>query len=197
MHMIGVNAFFNFGSSQDAKDSTHEIAKRSQGGLGMPDRDYYTKTDDASKKLQRRICRSCDENADAAWRAGGHGSDDAKKIMALETSLAQASRTRVNCATRRRITTKWTQTSCRSSRRIGIGAITSRESACRLRATSTCISPISSRPSDAAFTSTSIDDWKTYLRWHLINAAASELSNDFVNEDFNFNGTDSARRPRK
>src|SRR5205814_8552710 len=39
---------------------------------------------------------------------------------------------------------------------------------------------------NTAFTSTSIDDWKTYLRWHLINAAASALSNDFVNEDFKF-----------
>src|SRR5205823_281062 len=39
---------------------------------------------------------------------------------------------------------------------------------------------------NTAFTSTSIDDWKTYLRWHLINGAAPALSSDFVNEDFNF-----------
>src|SRR5207245_9432400 len=42
---------------------------------------------------------------------------------------------------------------------------------------------------NTAFTSTSIDDWKTYLRWHLINGAASALSSDFVNEDFNFRET--------
>lgn len=51
LHMSGVNAFFNFGSGQDDKDSTREIAQAVQGGLGMPDRDYYTKTDDASKKI--------------------------------------------------------------------------------------------------------------------------------------------------
>src|SRR5205814_2209341 len=42
------------------------------------------------------------------------------------------------------------------------------------------------KAANAAFTATPIDDWKTYLRWHLINAAAADLSNDFVNEDFNF-----------
>src|SRR5437899_10258895 len=52
LHLIGVNAFFNFGSGQDDKDSTREIAQAVQGGLGMPDRDYYTKDDDASKKLR-------------------------------------------------------------------------------------------------------------------------------------------------
>src|SRR6266516_3169044 len=44
------------------------------------------------------------------------------------------------------------------------------------------------KAANAAFTSASIEDWKTYLRWHLINAAAEDLSNDFVNEDFNFSG---------
>src|SRR5205807_8937129 len=42
---------------------------------------------------------------------------------------------------------------------------------------------------NTAFTSTSIDDWKMYLRWHLINATAAELSKDFVNQDFNFKET--------
>src|SRR2546429_3794688 len=40
LHSIGINAFFNFGSGQDAKDSTHDIAQPVQGGLGTPDRDY-------------------------------------------------------------------------------------------------------------------------------------------------------------
>src|SRR5436305_780385 len=43
------------------------------------------------------------------------------------------------------------------------------------------------KAANAMFTKTSIDDWKTYLRWHLIDDAAAELSKDFVNEDFNFN----------
>src|SRR6266853_6627963 len=52
LHTIGVDALFDFSSGQDAKDSAREIAQAVQGGLGMPDRDYYTKTDEASNKLR-------------------------------------------------------------------------------------------------------------------------------------------------
>src|SRR6266571_7156659 len=45
LHTIGVGAFFGFGAGQDAKDSSRDIAQAGQGGLGMPDRDYYTKQD--------------------------------------------------------------------------------------------------------------------------------------------------------
>src|SRR2546423_198567 len=95
LHLNGVNAFFNFGSSQDDKDSTREIAQAVQGGLGMPDRDYYTKDDEASKKLRdayvSHVTKMLTLLGESAEKAGA----DAKKIMALETSLAQASRTRV------------------------------------------------------------------------------------------------------
>src|SRR5256714_6125525 len=95
LHTIGVGAFFNFGSSQDDKDSTREIAQTVQGGLGMPDRDYYTKDDEASKKLRDayvgHVTKMLTLLGESAEKAGA----DAKKIMALETSLAQASRTRV------------------------------------------------------------------------------------------------------
>src|SRR5437867_4074048 len=56
LHSIGINAFFNFGSGQDAKDSTHNIAQAVQGGLGMPDRDYYTKQDaDMKQKREKYV----------------------------------------------------------------------------------------------------------------------------------------------
>src|SRR4029077_9583764 len=52
LHTLGVDALFNFGSGQDDKNSTMVISNAVQGGLGMPDRDYYTKTDEASRKLR-------------------------------------------------------------------------------------------------------------------------------------------------
>ena len=56
LHSIGINAFFNFGAGQDAKDSTRDIAQAVQGGLGMPDRDYYTKQDpDMKEKREKYI----------------------------------------------------------------------------------------------------------------------------------------------
>ena len=54
----GVNALFSFGSEPDAKDSMMEIANTDQGGLGLPDRDYYLKTDEKSVSHAQGLCRS-------------------------------------------------------------------------------------------------------------------------------------------
>src|SRR5581483_3319298 len=52
LHQFGIDVAFGFGSGQDFKDSNSVIAQASQGGLGLPDRDYYTNTDDNSKKIR-------------------------------------------------------------------------------------------------------------------------------------------------
>jgi len=54
---LGAGVLFNFTSTPDAKNSTQMIADADQGGLGLPDRDYYSKTDAKSVKL--RTCRKC------------------------------------------------------------------------------------------------------------------------------------------
>src|ERR1700736_4046359 len=95
LHTIGVNVLFNFGSGQDAKDSAHEIAQAVQGGLGLPDRDYYTKTDEASKKLRDQYVDHVAKMLTLLGEPAATASDDAKKILVLETKLAEASRTRV------------------------------------------------------------------------------------------------------
>jgi predicted metalloendopeptidase len=189
LHMIGVNAFFNFGSGQDDKDSTREIAQAVQGGLGMPDRDYYTKTDEASQKLRNAYVAHVTKMLTLLGEDAAKADADAKRIMALETSLAQASRTRVELRDPQKnynkmtpdqlqqLTPDWKWSDYFSE--IGLtnpGDIDVHQ-------------PDFFKAMNTAFTSTSIDDWKTYLRWHLINAAASALSNDFVNEDFNFKET--------
>jgi predicted metalloendopeptidase len=187
LHMNGVTAFFGFSSSQDDKDSTREIANAVQGGLGMPDRDYYTKTDDASKKLQAAYVAHVTKMLTMLGENQTKATDDAKKIMALETSLAQASRTQVELRDPQKnynkmspndfqkLTPDWKWSDYFNE--IGLtnpGDIDVHQ-------------PDFFKAMNTAFTSTSIDDWKTYLRWHLINATASALSKDFVNEDFNFN----------
>src|SRR5947208_8452705 len=152
----------------------------------MPDRDYYTKDDDASKKLRdayvAHVTKMLTLLGESAEKAGA----DAKKILALETSLAQASRTRVELRDPQKnynkmkpdefqkITPDWNWGDYFKD--IGLtvpGDIDVHQ-------------PDFFKAANTAFTSTSIDDWKTYLRWHLIHGAASALSSDFVNEDFNF-----------
>jgi len=189
LHMSGVNAFFNFGSAQDDKDSTREIAQAVQGGLGMPDRDYYTKDDDASKKLREQYLAHVTKMLTLLGEPQAKAAENAKKIMALETSLAQASRTRVELRDPQKNYNKMTQDELQKLtpdwnwgdyfKEIGLtnpGDIDVHQ-------------PDFFKAMNSAFTSTSLDDWKTYLRWHLINAAASALSSDFVNEDFHFNET--------
>ena len=186
LHMLGVNAFFNFGSSQDDKDSTREIANALQGGLGMPDRDYYTKTDDASKKLQNAYVAHVTKMLNLLGEPATKAGDEAKKILALETSLAQASRTRVELRDPQKNYNKMTQEEFQkltpdwnwADYFTGIGLTNPGDIDVH--------QPDFFKAMNTAFTSTSIDDWKAYLRWHLIRDAASALSNDFVNEDFNF-----------
>ena len=95
LHSIGINAFFNFGSGQDAKDSNHDIAQAVQGGLGMPDRDYYTKQDADMKEKREKYIAHVTKMLTLLGQPPEKAAEDAKKIMALETKLAEASRTRV------------------------------------------------------------------------------------------------------
>ena len=186
LHTIGVDAFFGFGSGQDAKDSTREISQAVQGGLGMPDRDYYTKTDDASKKLRDQYLDHVSKMLTLLGQPKDKAADNARKIMALETSLAQASRTRVELRDPQKNYNKMTQKDFQTLTPDwnwadyfkGINLVEPGDINVQ--------QPEFFKAANAAFTATPLDDWKTYLRWHLINAAAAELSNDFVNEDFNF-----------
>jgi putative endopeptidase len=184
LHTIGVNALFEFGAGQDDKDSTKEIAQAVQGGLGMPDRDYYTKTDDASKKLR-------DQYVDHVTKmltllGDNNAAEEAKRILALETKLAEASRTRVQLRDPIKnynkmpvrqlqdLTPDWNWSNYfKNIELVEPGDINVRQ-------------PEFFKAADAVFKNTSMDDWKAYLRWHLINAAAPELSKDFVDENFNF-----------
>ncbi|MBV9617575.1 MAG: M13 family metallopeptidase, partial [Verrucomicrobia bacterium] len=186
LHMIGVNAFFNFGSGQDDKDSTREIAQAGQGGLGMPDRDYYTKDDDASKKLRDQYVAHVTKMFTLLGEPDEKAADDAKKIMTLETSLAQASRTQVELRDPQKNYNKMTPAEFQKITPDWKWADYFKEIGLTNPSDIDVHQPDFFKAVNMAFTSTSIDDWKTYLRWHLINATASALSNDFVNEDFNF-----------
>src|ERR1700719_5244614 len=93
-HSMGLRAFFGFVSGHDDKDSTKIIAQAYQGGLGLPDRDYYTKEDDASKKLRDQYVDHVAKMLTLAGEPADQAAADAKKILAFETSLAKPARTR-------------------------------------------------------------------------------------------------------
>ena len=92
----GVQVAFQSGSEQDFKDSTQVIAAVAQGGLGLPDRDYYTKTDDKSKEIREEYVKHVAKMLELLGEAPEKAAAGAKTIMELETKLANASMTRVD-----------------------------------------------------------------------------------------------------
>ena len=186
LHTIGVGAFFEFGSGQDAKDSSRDIAQAVQGGLGMPDRDYYTKQDADMKQKREKYVAHVTKMLTLLGEPADKAAEDAKKILALETKLAEASRTRVqlrdpiknynkmDVRQLQDVTPDWNWSDYfKTIDLVESGDVNVQQ-------------PEFFKAANDLFRSTSLDDWKAYLRWHLINAAAPALSKDFVDEDFNF-----------
>src|SRR5271156_2776097 len=91
----GASVVFRFSSGQDIKDSTRVIAMASQGGLGMPDRDYYFREDDKSKQLRADYEQHVAQMLELAGDAADKAAAEAHTVMTIETGLAKASRTRV------------------------------------------------------------------------------------------------------
>src|SRR4029453_3550399 len=187
LHSIGINAFFTFGSGQDAKDSTRDIAQAVQGGLGMPDRDYYTKQDADMKVKREKYIAHVTKMLTLLGESAQKAADDAKKIMELETKLAEASRTRVQLRDPIKnynkmgvrqlqdLTPDWNWSDYfKKIDLVEPGDINVHQ-------------PEFFKAAENSFKSTPIDDWKAYLRWHLISATPPYLSKDFVDEEFDFN----------
>ena len=186
LHSLGIDVLFNFGSHPDSKDSTHEIAQAAQGGLGLPDRDYYTKTDEASKKLRDQYVDHVAKMLTLLGDPASKAQDEAKRILALETKLAQASRTRVQLRDPQKnynkmpvqqlqkLTPDWNWNDYFNA----INLLAPQDVNVH--------QPEFFKTTDQVFKETPLDDFKPYLRWHLIDATAPDLSKDFVDEDFNF-----------
>jgi putative endopeptidase len=87
----GVNAFLNFGEQQDFHDARKQIAVVDQGGLGLPERDYYLREGDADKKIREQYVEHVAKMLALEGESAEQSKADAQKIMALETALAKNS----------------------------------------------------------------------------------------------------------
>jgi putative endopeptidase len=184
----GSGVVFFFGSQPDFKNSSMTIGSAGQGGIGLPDRDYYLKADERSVKLREAYVQHVTNMFVLLGDDPGKAAAEAKTVLALETKLAQASMARVD----RRDPDKTYHMMDRAAlkaltpdfdwnayfRAVGQDSIVSINVA----------QPDFFRAVDHELTATPLDDWKTYLRWHLINGAGDSLSKKFVDEDFNFFG---------
>ena len=184
----GVDAMFRFGSRQDAIDSTQVIASAAQGGLGLPDRDYYLREDDKSKKLRADYAAHVTKMFELLGDSLEKAATEASAVMAIETSLAKASMSNVE---RRDPNKTYHRTKLADLRTLtpdfswqaffkatGHPDLTE----------SNIGQPDFFKALDAQLTATPLDDWKSYLRWQLLDTTAPGLSEKFVAEDFEFRG---------
>ncbi len=182
----GASVVFRFSSGQDIKDSTRVIAVASQGGLGMPDRDYYFRDDDKSKQLRQDYEQHVAKMLELAGDAPDKAAAEAKSVISIETTLAKASRTRVELRDPEKnynlmplsemtaLTPDWSWESYLHA----VGAPSVQQVNMR--------QPEFFRVMNQELASVSLPDWKIYLRWHVIHGSAPGLPERFVEENFDF-----------
>jgi putative endopeptidase len=186
LHGYGAGVLFRFSGQQDQKDSTQVIAGAFQGGMGLPERGYYFRNDDKSQKIRDAYMKHI------ANMLGLLGDDDAKAaaeaqtVMAIETKLAQSAMNRIEMRDPDATYHKMALTE--------LQGLTSNFSWSEYLADLgyTQVKQVNvGQPKfftnlNGLLASVPLDDWKTYLRWHLVSAAAPALSDPFVMESFNF-----------
>ena len=89
--LINVNALFGYGEQQDLKDARKQIAVVDQGGLGLPERDYYLRTGAAAEKTRQQYVQHVTNMLKLLGESEAEAASDAQKIMQFETALAKAS----------------------------------------------------------------------------------------------------------
>jgi len=187
--LVGIGTPFDFAVTPDDRDSTVYAVHVSQGGLGLPDRDYYLKDDDAKlkgirdaylKHIEKMLSMAGDSNAAAS----------AATILKLETALAQV---------------QWTKVELRDPvkgyNKIETSNLNALTPEFDFKAYLTAVgvegkvnSLIIGQPSyltgfAKVLQDTPLDAWKTYFKWHALTANASMLPANFDSEHFAFYGT--------
>ena len=161
------------------------IAYAGQGGLGLPDRDYYLKTDDESKEIREKYLAHVQKMFALMGEDPAKAAADAKTVMDLETKLAEASMTRVE--RRDPDATYNRKTPDELAKLTPHFSWTAYFKAVGLAPTAVNVAqPKFFGAFDKELQATPLPQWKTYLRWHLITAAAPALPKRFVDEDFDF-----------
>ena len=188
LHRGGVDAMFTFGSGQDFKDSTQVIAQIDQGGLALPDRDYYLKQDAASVELRQKYVAHVARMFVLSGETEAAAKASAETVLRLETALAQGS---LDLVSRRDPEKVYHKLSTREmealSQRFGWKEYLTTSGAPEFP-TVNVSAPEFLKALDAAIGSFSLAEWKTYLTWELLHTAARLLPAAFVKENFDFYG---------
>ena len=189
LHSMGVRAVFGFGATQDAKNSTAVIAGINQGGLSLPDRDYYLNPEKRYADIRSNYKDHVARMFQLVGENPAQAAADAQRVVAVETALAKPAKTRVELRDPNANYHKMTSAElAQLAPGFSWPSFFSGEGRADI-STIDVQNPVFMKVADSLLASAPLDDWKAYLRWNVINGAASTLSSAFVNEDFRFGST--------
>lgn len=188
MHNAGMPALFGFGAGADAKNSTMNIANAGQGGLSMPNRDFYLKSDSKSQMTRDKFREYVANMFKLLGENGNTARGHAQTVIQIQTRLAMASKApaelrdpqkrynKKTLAELAEMTPNFSWTDYMKARNVPT------------------VSEINVGQPDfftevnKMLKDVSIEEWKTYLKWMALNSSAPRLSKAFVDENFDFFG---------
>jgi putative endopeptidase len=186
--MPGLNVPFAFQSDQDYKNSSQVIAQVDQSGLGLPDRDYYLNTDAKSVELRQAYVAHVQRMFQLVGDSPEVAATEAQTVLRIETALARGSLTQVERRDPKLLYHKMKRReleglspSFRWKEYFSLAGQPGLQSL-------NVAAPEFFKTMDATLKKESLDNWKAYLRWHLVDANAPYLSSAFVDADFDFFG---------
>ncbi|HEY2027595.1 MAG TPA: M13 family metallopeptidase, partial [Myxococcales bacterium] len=186
LHRSGARALFAFGARSDFKNPNQVIGFADQGGLGLPNKDYYFRDDKKSQDLRTLYVDHVGKMLQLAGEPADAAQEHAKKVMELETALAKASLGPIERRNpdklyhrlERKGLVKTAPDFDWNAYFTGIGAA-------KVTAINVTV-PEFYKSLDGLVAKTSLDDLKTYLRWHLLESSANALGKSFVEERFRY-----------
>jgi putative endopeptidase len=186
LHKQGVDAVFDFDSEPDLHDASIEVAGISDGGITLPDRDYYLKDDGKSKDIQEKYVAHVQKMMELAGDKPDAAVAEAKTIMELETELAKANMDRV--ARRDPKNSDHTMTVAELEKLAPNFDFKKYfvDTAAPSFSSLNVANPDFFKAINDALNTAPLDSWKTYLRWKYVHAMAPGLADNFVQENFDF-----------
>jgi endothelin-converting enzyme/putative endopeptidase len=186
--MISVNALFGYESDQDFKDATSVIAEADQGGLGLPERDYYTRTDAKSEETRKDYLQHVTNMFKLLGDSSEAAASNARKVMEIETALARASRTVVERRDPASVYHIMAVSDLSAMNPTFLWARFMQATHTPAVKTLNVTEPEFFKGLEAILQQQDLPSLKTYLRWQLVRTAAPMLPKAFVNESFDFYG---------
>ena len=186
LNISGSHMMFGFGSNQDYADSSRVIAFATAGGLGLPDRDYYVKTDAKSQETRQKYVDHMQKMFELLGEDPQAAKTHAQTAMDMETALAKVSLTRVEKRDPYKQFHKMTRAQLQALTPAFQWTVYFKTSNVPDTSTINVTEPAFYKELQTLLQSRSLADWKTYLRWHLVHAKAPYLSSSFVAANFDF-----------